>query len=163
MILTILLIAVVSLIVIFVAHSLWGYFFDIWILPHIYSEPPPITPHIFEATFPENSFLGTTNLDELNEGSYMYLPGNLPNEVGEIPSISFPQAQAQSHQIQTDQSAADGWGAFVQPPPPPPPPPQPMTTQSDDIRASKQSLKQLFTSLKQESQRGGAPETSSFR
>ena len=55
MILTILGVAIISLILILVGHSVWTYFYDMWISPHISSSPPAISPYIISVNEPTYS------------------------------------------------------------------------------------------------------------
>ena len=57
MILSIIGIAIISLILILIGHSLWGYFYDLWISPHISSAPPAVAPYMIHI----DTVVGDTN------------------------------------------------------------------------------------------------------
>lgn len=149
MILTILGIAIISLMLILVGHSVWAYFYDMWISPHISSSPPAISPYIISVNEPTYSSIfgfgvgsgsgsgtgSTTIHDNINisgTSNIAELQIDLSSEYGTVP---------QGMGMGGAEMAANAIPVSDLPPP--------------EMEVSKRNLKELFSNLKKEGASGG--------
>lgn len=147
MILSIIGIIIVSLGIIIGCHSVWNYFYGLWIQPHLYDSSPLFVSHkLSHSTSEYNSDLipvpeiTTTSITEI------------PSELVELNDQHFSVGSSSIDELTGTQNSNTYYSSEM-----------PMNSQmnnstninstninSNDIEYSKQSLKSLFTSLKQQ-------------
>lgn len=147
MILTVLGIALISLILIIVCHSVWSYFYDMWISPHISSSPPAISPYIISVNEPVFSSIFGFGSDTSSGSDSAQMKDSI--NIAGTSNIAELQIDLSAEYGGVPQGIGMGGSAMMSNTIPvsnlPPP----------EMEVSKRNLKELFSNLKKEGTSGG--------